>query len=185
MRNKRLELKMTQGALAKIVGVSTKTIQNYESLKTVPSPTIMEAIATALGLSFNEMVSEDEETSRKLEMAKVLAKADENPMYDKILDDISILGYVYDKVDFEKQVSENEISEERLDEILKGKLDISKDEKVELIKNMFDTKIRNEINAVEQKVRDNFDEYAIAFRAISFPSGTIMPKKDYFFDSDK
>jgi transcriptional regulator with XRE-family HTH domain len=184
MRNKRLELKMTQGELAKIVGVSTKTIQNYENLKTVPSPTIMEAIATALGISFNEIVSEDEETSRKIEIAKYLTKAEENAGFDKLLEEVSILSYIYDKIDFEKQVSEKIISEERLDEILRGKLDISKDEKVKLIKTMFDTKIKNELDKAEEKMRDNFNEYATAFRAFSLKDWSIIPKKD-FFGSDK
>lgn len=185
MRNKRLELKLSQGALAKIVGVSTKTIQNYENLKTVPSPTIMEAIATALGISLQEMISTDEDMSRKLEIAKHLTKIEENPIYNKALEEISILDYIFDKIDFEKQVNENQISEERLDEILKGKLDISKEEKVELIKAMFDSKIKSELDTMEQTIRDNFDEYAHAFRAFKFTDGSIVPKKDYFFDSDK
>jgi len=158
MRKKRLELKMSQGALARIVGVSTKTIQNYENLKTVPSPIIMESIATGLGISLNDMVSKNEETSRKLEIEKYLTKVEGNVIYHKALEEISIQSYIFDKVNFEKQVNENNISEERLNEILKGKLDITKAEKVELIKAMFDLKIRNELNTVEETMHDNFDK---------------------------
>lgn len=55
LRNKRKELGLTQKELAKKVGVSFRTIQNYESGLTPPTLSIVEKIILVLALDLEEM----------------------------------------------------------------------------------------------------------------------------------
>ncbi|EMG9620941.1 helix-turn-helix transcriptional regulator [Listeria monocytogenes] len=183
MRNKRLELKMSQKKLAQIVGVSAKTIQNYENRNTVPNSVVMEAIATALGLSLEKIVDDDENIKRKLQIAEYLDYMDNNGVYYRQLEGLYIVGIIYDKVDFKKRVA-NGIEEEELDTILKGDLDITKEEKIELIEFMFDSKINSELKRAEKQIEKRFDEYATGFRAIRAYDMSILEKNNYFFESD-
>lgn len=179
MRNKRLELNMSQKKLAQIVGVSAKTIQNYENRNTVPNSVTMEAIATALGLSLEKIVDDDESTKRKLQIAKYLDYMETKGAYYRHLEGLDIAGLIYDKVDFKKRVAEG-IEDEKLDTILKGKLDISREEKIELIELIFDSKISSELTRAEIQIEKRFDEYAYGFRAIRANDMSILEKNDYF-----
>lgn len=183
MRNKRLELNMSQKKLAQIIGVSAKTIQNYENRNTIPNSVTMEAIATALGLSLEKIVDDNEETKRKLQISKYLEYMDLNGIYYRQLEGLDVAGMIYDKVEFKKRVHEG-ITEEELNTILKGNLDITKEEKIELIKTMFDAKIANELKRAEEQIEKRFDEYADGFRAIRGGDFSIIEKSDYFFDNE-
>lgn len=55
LRNKRKELGLTQKELAKKVGVSFRTIQNYENGITPPTLSIVEKIILVLALDLEEM----------------------------------------------------------------------------------------------------------------------------------
>lgn len=65
MRRRRLKLGLRQKELAEIVGVSLKTIQNYENKKTIPTSAVMESISIALNISLNRMLGINELNSRK------------------------------------------------------------------------------------------------------------------------
>lgn len=184
MRNKRLELNMSQKKLAQIIGVSAKTIQNYENRNTIPNSVTMEAIATALGLSLEKIVDDNEETKRKLQISKYLEYMESNGIYYRLIEGLDVAGMIYDKVEFKKRVKAG-IAEEELDTILKGKLDITKDEKIELIKTIFDSKIANELVRAEEQIEKRFDEYATGFRSIRANDFSILEKNDYFFDDDE
>lgn len=56
LKNKRKQLGLTQKELAETVGITSKTIQNYEKKKTIPTPALMEEISIALNVSFEEMI---------------------------------------------------------------------------------------------------------------------------------
>ncbi|HBI3767423.1 TPA: helix-turn-helix domain-containing protein [Enterococcus faecalis] len=179
MRNKRLELNMSQKKLAQIVGVSAKTIQNYENRNTVPNSVTMEAIATALGLSLEKIIDDDENTKRKLQIAKYLDYMEKNGVYYRHLEGLDIAGLIYDKVDFKKRVADG-IEDEKLDIILKGRLDITREEKIELIELIFDSKIKSELKRAETQIEKRFDEYATGFRAIRANDMSILEKNNYF-----
>lgn len=174
---------MSQKKLAQIIGVSAKTIQNYENRNTIPNSVTMEAIATALGLSLEKIVDDNEETKRKLQISKYLEYMETNGMYYRQLEGLDVAGMIYDKIEFRKRVQEG-ITEEELDTILKGNLDITKEEKIELIKTMFDAKIANELKRAEEQIEKRFDEYATGFRAIRASDFSIIEKSDYFFDDE-
>lgn len=65
MKGRRLKLGLRQKELAEIVGVSLKTIQNYENKKTIPTSVVMESISIALNISLNRMLGINELNSRK------------------------------------------------------------------------------------------------------------------------
>lgn len=65
MKRRRLKLGLRQKELAEVVGVSIKTIQNYENKKTIPTSAVMESISIALNISLNRMLGINELNSRK------------------------------------------------------------------------------------------------------------------------
>lgn len=75
LKSKRKQLGLTQKELAEIVGITPKTIQNYEKKKTIPTPALMEEISIALNVSFEEMI-DDNESNIKVSLVKKLEKID-------------------------------------------------------------------------------------------------------------
>lgn len=75
LKSKRKQLGLTQKELAEIVGITPKTIQNYEKKKTIPTPALMEEISTALNVSFEEMI-DNSELNNKVISAEILEKID-------------------------------------------------------------------------------------------------------------
>ena len=65
LKSKRKQLGLTQKELAEIVGITPKTIQNYENKKTTPTSAVMESISIALNISLNRMLGINELNSRK------------------------------------------------------------------------------------------------------------------------
>lgn len=75
LKSKRKQLGLTQKELAEIVGITPKTIQNYEKKKTIPTSALMEEISTALNVSFEEMI-DNSELNNKIISAEILEKID-------------------------------------------------------------------------------------------------------------
>ena len=75
MRKRRIELGLSQKELAKKVGISFRTIQNYENKKTTPTSAVMEAISIALGMGLEKLIN-DSESSNKIQLAEILEKID-------------------------------------------------------------------------------------------------------------
>ena len=75
LKSKRKQLGLTQKELAEIVGITPKTIQNYEKKKTIPTPALMEEISIALNVSFEEMI-DDNESNIKVSLVRKLEKID-------------------------------------------------------------------------------------------------------------
>lgn len=75
MKRRRVELSLSQKELASIVGVSVRTIQNYENKKTIPTSAIMESVSIALDIGFEEMI-DDNESNIKVSLVKKLEKID-------------------------------------------------------------------------------------------------------------
>lgn len=75
LKRKRKQLGLTQKELAEIVGITPKTIQNYEKKKTIPTPALMEEISIALNVSFEEMI-DNSELNNKVISAEILEKID-------------------------------------------------------------------------------------------------------------
>ena len=75
LKSKRKQLGLTQKELAEIVGITPKTIQNYEKKKTIPTPALMEAISIALDIGLEQMF-DDNESNIKVSLVEKLEKID-------------------------------------------------------------------------------------------------------------
>lgn len=75
MKKRRLELGLTQKELAEIVGITPKTIQNYEKKRTIPTSAIMESVSIALDIGLEKMI-DDNETYIKVSLVEKLEKID-------------------------------------------------------------------------------------------------------------
>ena len=75
MRKRRIELGLSQKELAKKVGVSFRTIQNYENKKTTPTSAVMESISIALDMGLEKMI-DNSELNNKVSLVEKLEKID-------------------------------------------------------------------------------------------------------------
>ena len=75
MKKRRVELSLSQKELASIVGVSVRTIQNYENKKTIPTSAVMESISIALDMGLEKMI-DNSELNNKVISAEILEKID-------------------------------------------------------------------------------------------------------------
>lgn len=75
MKKRRVELSLSQKELASIVGVSVRTIQNYENKKTIPTSAVMESISIALDMGLEKMI-DDNESNSKVSLVEKLEKID-------------------------------------------------------------------------------------------------------------
>lgn len=75
LKKRRLELGLSQKELAEMVGITPKTIQNYEKKRTIPTSAVMESVSIALDIGFEEMI-DDNESNIKVSLVKKLEKID-------------------------------------------------------------------------------------------------------------
>ena len=75
MKKRRLELGLSQKELAEIVGITPKTIQNYEKKRTIPTSAVMESISIALDIGLEQMF-DDNESNSKVSLVEKLEKID-------------------------------------------------------------------------------------------------------------
>lgn len=75
LKSKRKQLGLTQKELAEIVGITPKTIQNYEKKRTIPTSAVMEAISIALDIGLEQMF-DDNESNIKVSLVEKLEKID-------------------------------------------------------------------------------------------------------------
>ena len=136
LKSKRKQLGLTQKELAEIVGITPKTIQNYEKKKTIPTPALMEEISIALNVSFEEMI-DNSELNNKIISAEILEKIENNSTYEFILEDLNISNKLFDIIDLKKRRETNNLPENVLNNTLGGDLNISYDDKYEDIKQVY------------------------------------------------
>ena len=161
MKAKRLEKGLSQKKLAQIVGTSLSTIKNYENGTTIPTGDAMVVIAMTLDMTLDEMIGNDEKNQELLMAGEIFDRADRNPIYDTIIDDIRIMSILYKKVRFELEAED--ISEDDLNLILGGDMMVSKSDKIELIKLKNEKNLYQRIEEVENKIKLNLGKYDETF----------------------
>ena len=75
LKKRRLELGLSQKELAEMVGITPKTIQNYEKKRTIPTSAVMESISIALDMGLEKMI-DDNESNIKVSLVEKLEKVD-------------------------------------------------------------------------------------------------------------
>ena len=161
MKAKSKKKGLSQKKLAQIVGTSLSTIKNYENGTTIPTGDAMVVIAMTLDMTLDEMIENDEKNQELLMAGEIFDRADRNPIYDTIIDDIRIMSILYKKVRFELEAED--ISEDDLNLILGGDMMVSKSDKIELIKLKNEKTLYQRIEEVENKIKSNLDKYDEAF----------------------
>ena len=178
LKSKRKQLGLTQKELAEIVGITPKTIQNYEKKKTIPTPALMEEISIALNVSFEEMI-DNSELNNKVISAEILEKIENNSKYEFILEDLNITNKLFDIIDLEKRREMGTLPENVLNNTLGGKLDISYDEKYNLVQAKLQQELGFEIKKLENKLLSKYEDIKHVYRPVNVATGDTVDKKKY------
>ena len=144
LKSKRKQLGLTQKELAEIVGITPKTIQNYEKKKTIPTPALMEEISIALNVSFEEMI-DNSELNNKIISAEILEKIENNSTYEFILED----------------------------------LNISYDNKYNLVQAKLQQELNFEMKKLENKLLSKYEDIKQVYRPVNVATGDTVDKKKY------
>ncbi|WP_314006130.1 helix-turn-helix transcriptional regulator [Gemella morbillorum] len=178
LKSKRKQLGLTQKELAEIVGITPKTIQNYEKKKTIPTPALMEEISTALNVSFEEMI-DNSELNNKVISAEILEKIENNSKYEFILEDLNITSKIFDIIDLEIRNKTNNLPENVLNETLGGDLDISYSDKYNLVQAKLQQELDFEIKKIKNEFISRYDIVKQVYRPINISTGNTEDKKKY------
>jgi len=178
LKSKRKQLGLTQKELAEIVGITPKTIQNYEKKKTIPTPALMEEISTALNVSFEEMI-DNSELNNKVISAEILEKIENNSKYEFILEDLNITSKIFDIIDLEIRNKTNNLPENVLNETLGGDLDISYSNKYNLVQAKLQQELDFEIKKIKNEFISRYDIVKQVYRPINISTGNTEDKKKY------
>ena len=178
LKSKRKQLGLTQKELAEIVGITPKTIQNYEKKKTIPTPALMEEISTALNVSFEEMI-DNSELNNKVISAEILEKIENNSKYEFILEDLNITSKIFDIIDLEIRNKTNNLPENVLNETLGGDLDISYSNKYNLVQAKLQQELDYEIKKIKNEFISRYDIVKQVYRPINISTGNTEDKKKY------
>lgn len=178
LKSKRKQLGLTQKELAEIVGITPKTIQNYEKKKTIPTPALMEEISIALNISFEEMI-DNSELNNKVISAEILEKIENNSKYEFILEDLNITSKIFDIIDLEIRNKTNNLPENVLNETLGGDLDISYSDKYNLVQAKLQQELDFEIKKIKNEFISRYDIVKQVYRPINIATGNTADKKKY------
>lgn len=178
LKSKRKQLGLTQKELAEIVGITPKTIQNYEKKKTIPTPALMEEISIALNVSFEEMI-DNSELNNKVISAEILEKIENNSKYEFILEDLNITSKIFDIIDLEIRNKTSNLPENVLNETLGGDLDISYSDKYNLVQAKLQQELDFEIKKIKNEFISRYDIVKQVYRPINISTGNTEDKKKY------
>lgn len=178
LKSKRKQLGLTQKELAEIVGITPKTIQNYEKKKTIPTPALMEEISIALNVSFEEMI-DNSELNNKIISAEILEKIENNSTYEFILEDLNISNKLFDIIDLKKRRETNNLPENVLNNTLGGDLNISYDDKYNLVQAKLQQELNFEMKKLENKLLSRYEDIKQIYRPINLATEQIIDKNKY------
>lgn len=178
LKKKRTELGLTQKELAEKIGITAKTIQNYENNKTIPTPALMEEISIALNISLEEMI-DNSELNDKIISAEILEKIENNMNYEFILEDLNITSKLFDIIDLEIRKKTNKLSENILNDSLGGDLNISYDDKYNLVQAKLQQELDFEIKKIKNEFISRYDIVKQVYRPRNLATGKTVDKKKY------
>ena len=178
LKKQRTELGLTQKELAEKIGITAKTIQNYENNKTIPTPALMEEISIALNVSLEEMI-DNSELNDKIISAEILEKIENNINYEFILEDLNITSKLFDIIDLEIRKKTNNLSENILNDTLGGDLNISYDDKYNLVQAKLQQELDFEIKKIKNEFISRYDIVKQVYRNINLATEQTIDKNKY------
>lgn len=163
IRERRKELGLTQKELAKKVGVSFRTIQNYENGITPPSLYIIEKIALALEVSVETLISQYK-FDNNFSVQQILVKVTQDKEYKSKVDNLILTDIIFDIVDLEIRYQNNKLDEIVLDKSLGGRNKFNYERKYYLLKLMLEQKLQSMIEQIKSDMIENYSEVKKLYR---------------------
>lgn len=163
IRERRKELGLTQKELAKKVGVSFRTIQNYENGITPPSLYIIEKIALALEVSVETLINQYK-FDNNFSAQQILEKVTQDKEYKSRVDNLILTDIIFDIVDLEIRYQNNKLDEIVLDKSLGGRNKFNYDRKYYLLKLMLEQKLQSMIEQIKSDMIENYSEVKKLYR---------------------
>lgn len=163
IRERRKELGLTQKELAKKVGVSFRTIQNYENGITPPSLYIIKKIALALEVSVETLISQYK-FDNNFSAQQILEKVTQDKEYKSKVDNLILTDIIFDIVDLEIRYQNNKLDEIVLDKSLGGRNKFNYERKYYLLKLMLEQKLQSMIEQIKSDMIENYSEVKKLYR---------------------
>lgn len=157
MRSNRIKKGLTQAELAKKLNISKRTIINYESGSTLPTPETMESISIILEIPLEDMISDNPEIQQRIKLLAHIEEMEKNPNYQELIEEKALITSIRKKSEFLNKVNTKEITNTELDDLLQGSLNIPQEKKIELIILSLDSQIKSNLELLEKFYTENWD----------------------------
>lgn len=163
MKSERIKKGWSQKKLAALVGVTKQTILNYENQKTIPTSSVMESVALALEVPLETLIGDDDENAKRIKIAERIEKMDTNPAYERLVQEEQLLEEIYKFAKFKQAVADDQMTEAVLDELIGGKLNKTKAEKIRFIETEKELAIQNAMTSLDNFYQENNADVAYRF----------------------
>ena len=176
-KEERKRLGLRQKDLAQKIGVTVKTIQNYEKGLTLPSLKLMEKIALVFNVSLEKFTNEYF-FSEKDRTVDVVEKVMLDLNFNQKVNNLILTDIIFDIVDLEFRYKNGVLDEKVLNNSIGCKNDISYDKKYYLVKFMLEMKLNNIIYDLKNEMFKNYLDIVEVYR-LKDNKGCIINKERY------
>lgn len=176
-KKERKRLGLRQKDLAEKIGVTVKTIQNYEKGLTLPSLKLMEKIALVFDVSLEKFTNEYF-FSEKETTVDVVERVKLDLNFNQKVNNLILTDIIFDIVDLEFRYKNGILDEKVLDNSIGCKNNISYDKKYNLVKFMLEMKLNNIIYDLKNEMFKNYSNIVEVYR-LKDNKGCIINKERY------
>ena len=176
-KKERKRLGLRQKDLAEKIGVTVKTIQNYEKGLTLPSLKLMEKIALVFDVSLEKFTNEYF-FSEKETTVDVVERVKLDLNFNQKVNNLILTDIIFDIVDLEFRYKNGILDEKVLDNSIGCKNNISYDKKYNLVRFMLEMKLNNIIYDLKNEMFKNYSDIVEVYR-LKDNKGCIINKERY------
>ena len=176
-KKERKRLGLRQKDLAEKIGVTVKTIQNYEKGLTLPSLKLMEKIALVFDVSLEKFTNEYF-FSEKETTVDVVERVKLDLNFNQKVNNLILTDIIFDIVDLEFRYKNGILDEKVLNNSIGCKNNISYDKKYNLVKFMLEMKLNNIIYDLKNEMFKNYSNIVEVYR-LKDSKGCIINKERY------
>lgn len=177
LKKERKRLGLRQKDLAEKIGVTVKTIQNYEKGLTLPSLKLMEKIALVFDVSLEKFTNEYF-FSEKETTVDVVERVKLDLNFNQKVNNLILTDIIFDIVDLEFRYKNGILDEKVLNNSIGCKNNISYDKKYNLVKFMLEMKLNNIIYDLKNEMFKNYSNIVEVYR-LKDNKGCIINKERY------
>lgn len=177
LKKERKRLGLRQKDLAEKIGVTVKTIQNYEKGLTLPSLKLMEKIALVFDVSLEKFTNEYF-FSEKETTVDVVERVKLDLNFNQKVNNLILTDIIFDIVDLEFRYKNGILDEKVLNNSIGCKNDISCDKKYNLVRFMLEMKLNNIIYDLKNEMFKNYSDIVEVYR-LKDNKGCIINKERY------